>query len=306
MKRKEIIFYLLSLLVFTPWIQAAWALLYGIVLGYFMNDFYEQKKNDKLSKNLLRISIVGLGFTLSLKDVLAVSSQSLWITIFSIVLVFISAYLLSKKIKLSPKMCFLIASGTAICGGSAIAAVSPVIRAKNKDISNALVSVFILNAVALFVFPLIGHWFHLNDFQFGLWSAIAIHDTSSVAGASAAYSDTAFQVATITKLARTLWIIPLVFVAAFFFKNKNQKTSVPSFIIYFVMATFIGTYLLNTEIKQYIKYGSKELLDWALFFIGTSLKPNNLKHFLSRSFLLAILIWLIISVATLVIIYNLY
>jgi len=296
----------MAALSFTPYINSALALLFGIGMGYWFEGHYQQKDNDKYSKHLLRIAIIGLGFTLTLTDVIRVSGQSFGITLASILAIFLLGYWISKKIKLSPKMCFLIAGGTAICGGSAIAAISPVIRAKNKDISMALISIFLLNAVALFVFPFIGKLLNLNDFQFGLWSAIAIHDTSSVAGASSAYSDTSFQVATITKLARTLWIIPLVLAASYFFKSKGQKINIPSFIILFIAASIFSTYFLESNIKQYFKIVSKEILDAALFFIGTSLKLNNLKHFLSKAFLFALFLWIFVSVFSLLMILYLY
>lgn len=306
MRVKNILFYLLAIITLTPFVNSSIALLFGIVVGYLLEGFYEQKQNDKLAKQLLKISIVGLGFTLSIKEVLDVSSQSIFITLISILLTFGFAYLLSIKLKLSPKMCFLIASGTAICGGSAIAAVSPVIRAKSKDISNAILSIFLLNGVALLIFPALGKIFHLSDFQFGLWSAIAIHDTSSVAGASATFSDNAFQVATITKLVRTLYIIPLVFVASYYFKSKNEKFSIPLFILMFVVAVLIGNYFIPDNIKHFIKAGSKEMLDLAIFFIGTSFKVKNFKHFLSRPFLMSLLLWIFISVSSLIIIYWMY
>jgi uncharacterized integral membrane protein (TIGR00698 family) len=306
MKYKTYLFYIIGLLSLTPFVNAFIALLLGIVTGYYFEGHYEQKKNDKYSKQLLKIAIVGLGFTLTLTDVIKVSSQSISITVLSILSIFLVGYWLSKFFKLSPKMCFLIASGTAICGGSAIAAVAPVIRAKNQDISKSLIAIFLLNAVALFVFPILGKLFHMSDFQFGLWSAIAIHDTSSVAGASSSFSDVAFQIATITKLARTLWIIPLVFIASYYFKSKESKVSIPTFIILFVIATIVSTYFFNEEIKKYIKYFSKETLDLALFFIGTSLKPNKFKDFFSKPFLLAFILWLFISVFTFILIRLMY
>jgi len=306
MKYKTYLFYIIGLLSLTPFVNTFIALLLGVVTGYYFEGHYEQKKNDKYSKQLLKIAIVGLGFTLTLTDVIKVSSQSISITVLSILSIFLVGYWLSKFFKLSPKMCFLIASGTAICGGSAIAAVAPVIRAKNQDISKSLIAIFLLNAVALFVFPILGNLFRMSDFQFGLWSAIAIHDTSSVAGASSSFSDVAFQIATITKLARTLWIIPLVFIASYYFKSKESKVSIPTFIMLFVIATIVSTYFFNEEIKKYIKYFSKETLDLALFFIGTSLKPNKFKDFFSKPFLLAFILWLFISVFTFILIHLMY
>jgi uncharacterized integral membrane protein (TIGR00698 family) len=306
MKYKTYLFYIIGLLSLTPFVNAFIALLLGVVTGYYFEGYYEQKKNDRYSKQLLKITIVGLGFTLTLTDVIKVSSQSISITVLSILSIFLVGYWLSKFFKLSPKMCFLIASGTAICGGSAIAAVAPVIRAKNQDISKSLIAIFLLNTVALFVFPILGKLFRMSDFQFGLWSAIAIHDTSSVAGASSSFSDVAFQIATITKLARTLWIIPLVFIAGYYFKSKESKVSIPTFIILFVIATIVSTYFFNEEIKKHIKYFSKETLDLALFFIGTSLKPNKFKDFFSKPFLLAFILWLFISVFTFTLIRLMY
>ncbi len=306
MKYKTYLFYIIGLLSLTPFVNAFIALLLGVVTGYYFEGHYEQKKNDRYSKQLLKIAIVGLGFTLTLTDVIKVSSQSISITVLSILSIFLVGYWLSKFFKLSPKMCFLIASGTAICGGSAIAAVAPVIRAKNQDISKSLIAIFLLNAVALFVFPILGKLLRMSDFQFGLWSAIAIHDTSSVAGASSSFSDVAFQIATITKLARTLWIIPLVFIASYYFKSKESKVSIPTFIILFVIATIVSTYFFNEEVKKYIKYFSKETLDLALFFIGTSLKPNKFKDFFSKPFLLAFILWLFISVFTFILIRLMY
>ncbi len=299
MKWKNSLFYVIALLSISPYINAIWALLLGTFAGYVLEGNYVQKQNDKWAKQLLKIAIVGLGFTLTFSDVIKVSSQSIGITVMSIVLVFALGYILSKKIRLSPKTCFLIASGTAICGGSAIASVAPVIRAKNQEISKALISIFLLNSVALFIFPIIGHLLQLSDFEFGLWSAIAIHDTSSVAGASASFSDAAFQVATITKLARTIWIIPLVVIASYFFGNKEKKANLPLFIILFVIASLVSTFLFTTDIRHYFKIGAKETLDLALFFIGTSLNFNKFQNFFTKAFLLASILWVFVSVVML-------
>lgn len=300
MKYKTYLFYIIGLLSITPFVNAFMALILGAIIGYYFEGNYDPKKNDRYSKQLLKIAIVGLGFTLTLTDVIKVSSQSISITVLSILSVFLVGYWLSKFFKLSPKMCFLLATGTAICGGSAIAAVAPVIRAKNYDISKSLIAIFLLNAVALFIFPILGKLFQMSDLQFGIWSAIAIHDTSSVAGASSSFSDAAFQVATITKLARTLWIIPLIFIASYYFNSKGSKVSIPTFIILFLIATIISTYFFSADIKNYIKYFSKETLDLALFFIGTSLKPHKFKDFFSKSFLLAFILWLFVSLFTFV------
>lgn len=150
-----------------------------------------------------------------------------------------------KLLKVDRDTAYLISSGTAICGGSAIAAVGPVLKAKDSEMSVALATIFVLNAIALFIFPVLGHMFGLDQQQFGTWAAIAIHDTSSVVGAGAAYGEEALKVATTIKLTRALWIIPLAFATSFIFKGSGKKVSIPWFILYFVVAIILNTYVLD-------------------------------------------------------------
>ncbi len=305
-KIQPYLFYLLGLLTLLPFIDGSSALALGIISGYIFEKHYEQKKIDQVSQQLLKISIVLIGFSINAVDAVKASSQSFLIILFSILLTFSLSYWLFKKIRIGPKICFLIASGTAICGGSAIAAVSPVVKAKNKDISMAIISIFLLNAIALFIFPVIGRYSGMTDLQFGLWCAIAIHDTSSVAGASAEFSGSAFQIATIVKLARTLWIVPLVFLASYYFKYQKRKINIPLFIILFIVAILISTYLFNDAIKSALKSISKEILDAALFLIGSALKPNKMKNFFSKTFFFSLILWFIISVILFFIVKNYY
>src|SRR6201999_1640393 len=165
------------------------------------------------------VSVIGLGFGMNVHSAIRAGEQGVLFTIASIATTLAFGFLLGRWLKVEQKSSFLISSGTAICGGSAIAAVSPVIKADEKQISVALGCVFILNSIALFVFPVIGHYFNLSQTQFGLWCAIAIHDTSSVVGAASKYGPHALEVATTVKLARALWIIPVALASAFLFKS---------------------------------------------------------------------------------------
>ena len=188
--------------------------------------------NKKMSKVLLQYSVVGLGFGMNLYESLASGREGMLFTIISVVGTLLIGMLIGRKLlKVDKETAYLISSGTAICGGSAIAAVGPVIDADDDQMSMSLATIFILNAIALFVFPPIGRWIGLSQEQFGLWAAIAIHDTSSVVGAGAAYGQDALQIATTVKLTRALWIIPLALVTSFIFKSKDHKISIPWFIL---------------------------------------------------------------------------
>jgi uncharacterized integral membrane protein (TIGR00698 family) len=204
--------------------------------------------------------------------------------------------LLTRLLKVEIKTGHLIASGTAICGGSAIAAVAPAIQANNEQASHALATVFILNSVALFVFPLVGHALGMSQYDFGLWSAIAIHDTSSVVGAASAYGDEALQIATTVKLARALWIIPVAFISALFFKGDGKKVTIPLFILYYCVAIAIAHYLPQFDaLYQGIFFVSKRLLVLCLFLIGCGLTFNRIKNAGYKPMLLGVLLWLVIA-----------
>ena len=221
------------------------ALFLGLVYALLCGQAYP-KFNKGASKKLLQYAVIGLGFGMNLQDSLASGKEGMMFTIVSVAGTMLVGMLIGYKLlKVDKSTSYLISSGTAICGGSAIAAVGPVIKAKDSEMSVALATVFILNAVALFVFPVLGHWLGLSQQQFGMWAAIAIHDTSSVVGAGAAYGEEALQVATTIKLTRALWIIPLALVTALIFKNKENKISIPWFILWFVVAILINTYVLQ-------------------------------------------------------------
>ncbi|WP_055445408.1 YeiH family protein [Lacinutrix himadriensis] len=253
----------------------------------------------------LKVSVVGLGFGMFINETLETGKQGLELTMFSIFLTIGFGYILGRILKLDVKLAHLISSGTAICGGSAIAAIAPVIKAKSKTISVAIGIVFFLNAIALFVFPAIGHFFNLTQEQFGLWCAIAIHDTSSVVGAALGYGDEALRIATTVKLTRTLWIIPLSILSMFLFKTKGEKIKIPYFIILFIIAIFINScHVLPEQATSFIVLMAKRLLVVTLFLVGSNISINDLKASGVKPIVFASILWLFISVFSLAYILN--
>ncbi|MDE6317457.1 MAG: putative sulfate exporter family transporter [Muribaculaceae bacterium] len=253
--------------------------------------------NKKGSKYLLQASVVGLGFGMSVTKALESGGQGMMFTIVSVIGVMVLGVLIGYWFHLNRKTSYLISAGTAICGGSAIAAVGPVLRASDEEMAVSLGVIFILNAVALFIFPPMGRFFDMTDQQFGTWAAIAIHDTSSVVGAGDAFSATACEIATVIKCTRALWIIPLAFVTMFIFRDKNSaKVSIPWFILLFVLAMIVNTYLgLPESLTGTIVYIAKKLLVVTLFFIGASLSLSTVKRVGVRPLLLAVILWIVIG-----------
>lgn len=278
------------------------ALFCGLV---FAQSFGEtcKKFNSKMSKYLLQYSVVGLGFGMNIEQSLASGKEGMLFTIFSVFGTLLLGWILGRKLlKIDKNTSYLISSGTSICGGSAIATVGRVINANDSQMSVALGTIFILNAVALFVFPPLGHLIGMTDKQFGTWAAIAIHDTSSVVGAGAAYSSSALEIATTVKLTRALWIVPVALFTSFIFKSNGKKIRIPLFIILFIGAIFINTYLLESlpYVGKSIYLISKKGLTISLFFIGASLTRATLNSVGLRPFLQGILLWIAISVVSLI------
>lgn len=292
----------------SAWVTPPVALFLGLAFALLCGQAHP-KFNKKVSKYLLQYSVVGLGFGMNLQASLASGKEGMEFTILSVVGTMLIGWLIGRKmLKVDRDTSYLISSGTAICGGSAIAAVGPVLKAKDSEMSVALGTIFILNAIALFIFPAIGHALDMSQQEFGTWAAIAIHDTSSVVGAGAAYGEEALQVATTIKLTRALWIIPLAFVTSFIFKSKGQKVSIPWFIFFFVLAMIFNTYVLaTTEIGVQIGAGindfARKTLTITLFFIGASLSRDVLKAVGIKPLVQGVLLWIVISMSTLVYIY---
>ncbi|HRO43976.1 MAG TPA: putative sulfate exporter family transporter [Flavipsychrobacter sp.] len=294
---RRMIFALVAVLCLTPFISAPVALLLGLIIAQTIgNPFSAIMQKHKVTPRLLQYSVVGLGFGMSIQSAIEAGKQGVLFTIITIFGTLILGLLLGYFFKIDKKTSHLISSGTAICGGSAIAAVAPVIKADEKQISVALGIVFILNSVALFIFPIIGNQLEMSQTQFGLWSAIAIHDTSSVVGAASKFGDEALQVATTVKLARALWIIPLAFFTAFFFKEGKQKIKIPYFIGFFILAMLANTYIpfihANSKILVAI---AKAGLVLTLFFIGASLSAKTLKSVGLKPLLQGLLLWVAIA-----------
>ena len=260
------------------------------------------------SKKILQTAVVFLGFGMNLTEILAKGKQSLPIILSTITTSLVIAFIMYKILHINSNSAVLVGVGSSICGGSAIAAVGPVLKAKDSEMSVALGTIFILNAIALFVFPMIGHALNMSQHEFGTWAAIAIHDTSSVVGAGAAYGEEALKVATTIKLTRALWIIPLALVTSFIFKSKGQKISIPWFIFFFVLAMIFNTYVLGTTetgamIGEGINSLARKTLTITLFFIGASLSRDVLKAVGIKPLIQGTLLWIVISVSTLAYIY---
>ena len=293
--------YVSGLSAFASWVTPPVALFLGLVFALLCGQAYP-KFNKKVSKKLLQYSVVGLGFGMNLHASLASGKEGMMFTIISVIsTMLIGMFIGRKMLKVSRDTSYLISSGTAICGGSAIAAVGPVIKAKDSDMSVALATIFVLNAIALFIFPVLGEWLGLTQQEFGTWAAIAIHDTSSVVGAGAAYGEEALQVATTIKLTRALWIIPLALATSFIFKSKGQKVSIPWFILWFIVAILINTYLLDSvpQVGKAISGLARKGLIITMFFIGASLSTDVLKAVGVKPLVQGVLLWLVISIGSL-------
>ncbi|MBR0453259.1 MAG: putative sulfate exporter family transporter [Bacteroidales bacterium] len=289
----------IALLALSAFLSPALSLLMGIVMALVLGNPFPLF-SKKASKKALQVSVVGLGFGMNLFESLAAGKQGMLFTIVSVVGVMCIGVLIGKWMKVNRKSAYLIATGTAICGGSAIAAVGPVIDADDDQMSMSLATIFILNAIALFVFPPIGRWIGLSQEQFGLWAAIAIHDTSSVVGAGAAYGEEALQIATTVKLTRALWIIPLALVSSLIFRAKGKKVSVPWFILLFVLAMVLNTFLpIPSAATNLIVMLSRKLLCMTLFLIGCGLSLSSIKKVGARPLALGVLLWIVISISTL-------
>ena len=276
------------------------ALLLGFIIAQTIENPFE-KWNSAATNWLLKSSIVLLGFGMNLHKAFEAGKTGFIFTIFSIVITLFVGWLLGKRLGVDSKTSFLISSGTAICGGSAIAAVSPILQANEKQMSVSLGTVFILNSIALLFFPVIGHLLNMSEHQFGLWAAVAIHDTSSVVGAASKYGHESLQVATTVKLARALYIIPLSLLTAYFYKSGNSKIKIPYFIGLFIITMVIGTYFpAFTSTYSILVILAKKGLTITLFLIGSSLSIKKLKSVGVKPLMQGIGLWIFISIISLI------
>ncbi|MDY0029696.1 MAG: putative sulfate exporter family transporter [Pseudobdellovibrionaceae bacterium] len=291
------------LCLLTPQIGAASALFSGIIAATIWGTPYARYAKLWTSR-LLSISIIGLGAGMNLITVAHTGLTGIGYTAVSIALTMLIGLTLAMALRTDKETSLLVTVGTAICGGSAIAALAPALQAKHENISVALGVVFMLNAIALVIFPPIGHFFNLSEHQFGLWSALAIHDTSSVVGAGLRYGPEALETGTTVKLTRALWIVPLVFIiqAVLYHLQKTeritetQKSKYPWFILGFLTMAAIFTYMPEWQsYGEKIELGARRLLVLTLFLIGSNLTLSNIKAVGLRPFILGITLWLIIA-----------
>lgn len=292
---QQIIFLATLLLCLTPFVSASLALLLGVLLALTIGHPFIHL-NHKATNLLLKISVVFLGFGMNLHHAITAGKEGIIFTVLSISTTLLFGWLLGRWLKVDMKTSFLISGGTAICGGSAIAAIAPIIKAKEKQMSVALGAVFILNSVALLIFPVIGHHLQMSASQFGLWCAIAIHDTSSVVGASVKYGQDALQIATTIKLERALWIIPLSILTVIFSNGDRKKINIPYFIALFILAMCCSTYFPKfTNLYEPLVSIAHKGLTVTLFFIGAGLSATTIRSVGIKPFLQAVFLWAFIS-----------
>jgi uncharacterized integral membrane protein (TIGR00698 family) len=294
---------LFAMACLTPWVSAWAALLLGIALAVSLGNPYAHV-TTKYTNKLLQYSVVGLGAGMNLIVVASVGAHGIGYTVIGISCTLFFGFIFARLLKLDRETGVLISVGTAIFGGSAIAAVAPTIKAKSQSISVALGTVFMLNAVALVIFPPLGHWLGLTEKQFGLWAALAIHDTSSVVGATLQYGNEALQIGTTVKLARALWIVPVTIACGFLFargdKGTAGKAKRPWFILGFVIAAAIVTWIPAARAPgHWVEAVAKRTLVLTLFCIGANLTPATLKSVGVKPFLLGIALWILAATGTL-------
>ena len=317
------LYWVLLVLMFVPFqlifgksiISAPVALFLGLVFAFIFGIPYP-KFNKKLSKYLLQASVVGLGFGMNIEKSLQSGAEGMIFTVASVIIVMTAGVFLGRLLRINDKTSYLISSGTAICGGSAIAAVGPVLKADQNEMAVSLGVIFILNAIALFIFPPMGHALGMTQHQFGTWAAIASHDTSSVVGAGAAFdqmyfpgSNAACDLATLIKCTRALWIIPLAFFTMWFFRKDSgnaeggkSKVSIPWFILLFVAAMRFNTYVGTDSLRPVydgLVVVAKQCLIAVLFAIGAGLSIKVIKQVGVKPLVQAILLWIIIGAGSL-------
>ena len=288
-------FFALVLLSLSLWIgNSAISLFLGIILALVYKvpeDFFTKKYGSKI----LQTGIVFLGGSLSLGTVYETNSDFfLWIS-FYVLVAFGAVIFLGKILGVSEKLSFLLASGTAVCGGTAIASVAPTIRAQPEDLTTAITIVFLLNAIAVLFFPLSNSLLDLGDRQFGAWAALAIHDTASVVGAASSVSEISVEVAATLKVARTIWIVPLVIFAAWIYSSKNESFGLPIFVVFFILATVLNSIFQPNEITtDFLKLINRICLLIGLFCIGTQISKESLSQLKFKPIALASIVWLAI------------
>lgn len=296
---QQVIFLCIVALCFFSVIDAPLALLLGLLVANLTGNPF-QSFSSKAVPFLLQFSVVGLGFGMNISSAIAAGREGFTLTVASIFSTLLLGTFLGKWFAIDKKTAHLISCGTAICGGSAIAAIAPVIKSNENQTSVALGVIFILNSIALFLFPFLGHEFNLSQKEFGLWCAVAIHDTSSVVGAASRYGNEALQIATTVKLARALWIVPVALLTAVLFKNKQTKIKIPYFIGLFIVAMLLNSYVSQIHFIVPSVVGIAKIgLTITLFLIGSGLNGSVLKSVGAKPLLQGVLLWVFIAATAL-------
>lgn len=304
----KIAFIVLLIAVLHPHISSAMALFAGLAFALILgNPFHEESR--KYTKPLLAGSIVAVGAGTDLAVVARAGLDGVVWTACALAATLSAGYLLGKLLKTGSHLSALVNVGTAVCGGSAIAAISPAIRANDEDISISLIIVFVLNGLGLFIFPPMGHALGLNPEQFGMWAAVAIHDTSSVIGAAIAYDPASVPIATTVKLTRALWIIPLTFLFAWIYNRGGQgggkKAPFPMFILGFLaMSAFVTFIPALHEAGEWVEFAGHRALVLTLFLIGAGLSRENLKNLSARPLIQAVILWILAASGNLLVVMN--
>jgi uncharacterized integral membrane protein (TIGR00698 family) len=303
LKKIDKLFFIISVLVIIfLQLSPTMSLLLGLLGAAITGNPYSLSSKS-IMKYLLQVSIIGLGFGMNFTKVIDAGKDGFVFTLLTIGFSIGLGFIIGRLLNVDRIISYLISVGTAICGGSAIAAMSQIVDADENDVSVSIGTIFILNAIALFTFPVIGALFHLSQQQFGIWSAIAIHDTSSVVGAASSYGNESLMTATTIKLARALWIIPLAIITSLIFNKKSKAASFPWFILLFVIASMINTYLdLNKQFTESILAISKTGFSLTLFLIGMSISPSKLRSVGFRPLLQGVILWIVVLICSLIIV----
>ena len=295
-----------SVLPILNWITSWLALVLGIAFAILLGNPYEGKTGN-ITNNLLKASVVAIGFGYGVNSISELSPSDFYFVIIFIVLTIVIGFFIGKLFYVDRKIADMISSGTAICGASAIAAIASTIRANDKQISIALGTLFILSVSGLILFPIIGTYLELTEKQFGVWAGLAIHDTASAIGAAKDFGgEETLRVATIIKLSKVIFIVPLVFLGAYLYKEDKKKLAFPYFIIFFLLAMFLNSEFPEFDGFSTIKDAGKKGLQISLFLIGTNLSIKNLKAIGIKPFLQGLLLWIMISVSSLLAILYLF
>ena len=293
--------FIIFLLVIALFIgNAAISLLLGILFSFF-NKKDQILIPNKIGSKFLKIGIIFLGGSISYKSLTNISIDYFPLISLYVITVMILGFLLGSLMKIDKKHLLLLISGTAICGGTAMAALAPIIKSKNEELASSITIVFLLNLLAIIAFPLIGEIIGLSQQQFGIFAALTIHDTASVIGAASIFGNEALEIATIMKLGRTLWIIPLVLLASWYFNRREESINYPYFILLFIFFILAGSFLsFEDSWILFFKNSSKIFLSLGLFFIGTEISFNAIKQISLKPVSFAVLLWsLVIGVTSL-------